>query len=213
MIEEILKKRKHVREYDTSVEISSELIDSLLRKTWSVTPSKSQFMPYKAHVLGNQHQEYKNSVLNICRKHDTSPYTNPQFLHMKTCSHMIIFTLRHEDDPNEEMFKRMLRGRMYVQSSSKLLNEYPGNAFLELGLFVNTLTAMCLEKDIDVSYTQCLSSDTSVWKSAGLTFIEDSPMLVLTMGKGMTYRVDIAKKYGWLDTDLKPEYERIVNFI
>lgn len=213
MIEEIFKKRKHVREYDTSVEISSELIDSLLRKAWSMTPSKNQFMPYKAHVLGDHHQEYKDIVLEMCGNHDTSSYTNPEFLHMKTCSHMIIFTLRHEDDPNEEMFMRMMRGRIYEQSSSKLLNKHPANAFLELGLFVNILTGLCLEKDIDVSYAQCFSKDISVWKSAGLTFIEDSPMLVLTMGKGIVYRVDIAKKYGWLDTDLKPEYERIVNFI
>jgi len=220
MIEEIFKKRKHVREYDTSVEISSELIDSLLRKTWSITPSKNQFMPYKAHVLGNQHQEYKNSVLNICSSYDdgmsgggSDRPTNPEFLHMKTCSHMIIFTLRHEDDPNEEMFKRMLRGRIYEQSSSESLNKFPENAFLELGFFVNMLTGMCLENGIDISYTRCLSGDTSVWKSAGLVFIEDTPMLVLTMGKGIRYRVDIAKKYGWLDTDLKPEYERIVNFI
>jgi hypothetical protein len=213
MIEEIFKKRKHVREYDTSVETSSELIDSLLRKTWSITPSKNQFMPYKAHVLGNQHQEYKDIVIDICRKHDTSPNSNPEFLHMKTCSHMIVFTLRHEDQPNEEMFKRMLRGRIYEQGSSELLNNSPEIAFLELGLFVNILTGICLEKDIDVSYAQCFSKDTSVWKSAGLVFIEDMPMLVLSMGKGRSYRVDIAKKYGWLDTDLKPEYERIVNFI
>ena len=213
MIEEIFKKRKHVREYDTSVEISSELIDSLLRKAWSMTPSKNQFMPYKAHVLGNDHKEYKDIVLEMCGKHDASPCTNPEFLHMKTCSHMIVFTLRHEDDPNEEMFMRMMRGRIYEQSSSKLLNESPENAFLELGLFVNILTGMCLERDVDISYTLCFSKDISVWKSAGLTFMEDSPMLVLTMGKGIVYRVDIAKKYGWLDTDLKPEYERIVNFI
>lgn len=220
MIEEIFKKRKHVREYDTSVEISSELIDSLLRKAWSMTPSKNQFMPYKAHVLGNEHKEYKDIVLNICSSHDAGMsggwpdmQINPEFLHMKTCSHMIVFTLRHDQKPNEEMFMRMLRGRIYEQSSSESLNMFPENAFLELGFFVNMLTGMCLENGIDISYTRCFSGDISVWNSAGLTFIEDSPMLVLTMGKGITYRVDIAKKYGWLDTDLKPEYERIVNFI
>tara|TARA_B110000971_G_scaffold42267_1_gene41529 strand:+ start:220 stop:861 length:642 start_codon:yes stop_codon:yes gene_type:complete len=213
MIEEIFKKRKHVREYDTSVEISSELIDSLLRKTWSMTPSKNQFMPYTAHVLGNQHQEYKDIVLDICRAKDNTPFTNPEFLHMKTCSYMIIFTLRHEDEPNEEMFRRMSKRIVYEQSSSKLLNKHPANAFLELGLFVNTLTGLCLENSIDVSYTRCFLEDRSKWKSAGLTFIDETPMLVLTMGKGHSYRVDAAKEEGWFDTDLKPEYERIVNFI
>ncbi len=219
MIEEIFKKRKHVREYDTSVEISSELIDSLLRKTWSMTPSKNQFMPYKAHVLGNQHQEYKDIVLDICRSNDDGSggvpdnHINPEFLHMKTCSHMIIFTLRHEDQPNEEMFRRMARGRRYEQSNSSTLNSDFGTAYLEVGFFVNILTGLCLEKDIDISYTRCFKGNASVWKSAGIAFIEDTPVLILSMGKGHSYRVDAAKEEGWFDTDLKPEYERIVNFI
>ena len=51
MIYETLQTRRFVRRYDNTVDIPESLIDSLLRKTWEVTPSKNNFMPYSVLSL------------------------------------------------------------------------------------------------------------------------------------------------------------------
>src|SRR6056300_946445 len=64
-IDEILSQRKHVMEFDKSVPPApKELIDTLLRRAWKVTPSKNNFMPYKVNVLGPEHQDEKNHLYN-----------------------------------------------------------------------------------------------------------------------------------------------------
>ena len=47
-----LDKRAHVMKYDNDRIPPEERIDDLLYKTWKVTPSKNNFMPYHCNVLG-----------------------------------------------------------------------------------------------------------------------------------------------------------------
>jgi len=37
--------------------------------------------------------------------------------------------------------------------------------------------------------------------------------LLMTLGKGKIYRTDWLEERGWLQYDLRPNYERIVNFV
>ena len=56
MIDNVLKHYKYVKTYDQSQDVPQSIIDELLQRTWKVTPSKNNFMPYKLYVLGPQHQ-------------------------------------------------------------------------------------------------------------------------------------------------------------
>ena len=62
MIDNVLKHYKYVKTYDQSQDVPQSIIDELLQRTWKVTPSKNNFMPYKLHVLGPQHQDLKDKV-------------------------------------------------------------------------------------------------------------------------------------------------------
>ena len=48
-----MKIRKHVIEFESEIP-NKELINSLLQKTWKVTPSKNNFMAYTIHIITDQ---------------------------------------------------------------------------------------------------------------------------------------------------------------
>lgn len=223
MIENILKKRKAVREYNTSVDISEELIDKLLYQTWAVTPSKNQFMPYTVNILGPAHQDYKNLIYLNCLSNENKTdniedceserYQKflPQYANIKSCSYLLVFTMRLEDSPNKMQQLAIDKGRRHEATDETRLNKLYSTASLEVGMFANTLSALCLENEIDVSYVLCFHKDLAQWSN--IPFVKRQPILLMTIGKGDIYRVDHLKQYGWLEYDLKPDYKKIVNFI
>ena len=221
MIENILKNRKHVREYDQTADIPESLIDSLLQKTWAVTPSKNNFMPYTVHVLGPKHQMYKELVymLAVSNENHMNSFnsirdidnTNPNYINILSCSYLLIFTMRLETQPNLFQQKQIQNGIYYEATDPRKLNDMSDTASLEVGLFANTFSGMCLENNIDTSYTLCFKRELEYWRE--LPFVKRMPLLIVTVGKAKTYRQDIAKKEGWAQYDLRPNYERIVSFI
>ena len=113
MIYETLQTRRFVLQYDNTVDIPESLIDSLLRKTWEVTPSKNNFMPYSVHVIGqgSENQKYKDlaylnclgneakadnvDINNIIAERYTGEYL-PRYSNILSCSYLLIFTIRVE---------------------------------------------------------------------------------------------------------------------
>ncbi len=221
MIDEVLKNRKHVREYDSTSNIPKSLIDSLLQRTWAVTPSKNNFMPYTIHVLGPEHQIYKELVYMLAASNENymNSYnsvreidnTNPNYTNILNCSYLFIFTLRLETQPNLFQQKQIQNGIYYEATDSKKLNDLSDTASLEIGLFANTFSGLCIEHSIDTSYTLCFRRELEYWRE--LPFVKRMPLLVMTAGKAKTYRQDVAKKQGWAQHDLRPDYNRIVNFV
>lgn len=221
MIYETLKKRKDVREYDSSAIIPKQLIDSLLQKAWEVTPSKNRFMPYNVHVLGPEHTDYKKSVYQIClgneRYRDNADTDNrytdwlPQYGNILSCSHLFIFTVREEDAPNPYQLNAVARGRTFDAMSIDTINKMYSNICLEVGLFADALSGLCLENDIDVSYSLCFRKDLAYWKD--VPFINRQPVLLMTAGKGKVYTQDFRPKGSPISNFYKPSYERIVKFI
>lgn len=222
MIDNVLKKRKYVREYDKTAEIPESLVDSLLQRTWKVTPSKNNFMPYTVHVLGPQHQHYKDLVFLNCASNENKTDNDPEavlkrygkvppnYANILSCSYLLIFTLRLEEDPNP--FQKMLieRGHKYEAVDESRLHKLYPTASLEVGMFTDTFSALCLENNIDVSFTGCFRKELDTWKD--IPFVTRKPILIMTVGKGKIYRQDFVKD-SIEELDLKPDYEKIVNFI
>ena len=216
MIDKILKKRRYVREYYSSADISQSLIDSLLQKTWKVTPSKNNFMPYTIHVVGPKHQNYKDLVFLNCASNEglTDGLNNPleqrykhdlpNYANILSCCYLLIFTMRLEDKPNP--FQKMLikKGHRYEAVDEHRLNELYATASIEVGLFADCFSALCLQNNIDVSFVGCFYRDLDKWKD--IPFVTRQPILLMTVGKGKVY-----KKI--LKNDQRPDYNRIVNFV
>ena len=220
---DILKNRRAVREYDSTVKLSDSLIDSLLKRAWEVTPSKNQFMPYSIHVLGPQHQEYKELVYKNCLSSENrndnidncevARYQEilPLYANIRNCSHLLIFTLRLEDTPNKTQQSAINKGRRHEATDESRLDKLFSTASLEVGMFSDALSVLCLENNVDVSFTLCFHRDLDYWKN--LPFVTRSPLLLMTLGKGKIYRTDWLEERGWLQYDLRPNYERIVKFV
>lgn len=223
MIDRILQKRRYVREYDANANISPNLIDSLLQKTWKVTPSKNNFMPYTVHVVGPEHQRYKELVFLNCASNEglsdgiENPLEErykehpPNYANILSCSYLFVFTMRLEEKPNP--FQQMLiqRGHRYEAVDESRLDNLYATASIEVGLFADCFSALCLQNDIDVSFVGCFHKDLDKWKD--IPFVTRKPILIMTAGKGLKYRDEIAKDSDIEKLDLRPDYNRIVNFV
>ena len=218
MIDNVLKHYKYVKTYDRSQDVPQSIIDELLQLTWKVTPSKNNFMPYKLHVLGLQHQHLKDKVYEKALKHQddqdhlTAPSLKmPRFHNIVSCHYLLIFTQRAEDQPNVHQRELIALGRNYTQTDPNKLGENYGNALLEIGMFCNTFAALCIESQLDISYTLCFPKKLDRWHDAGFEFLDQEPVFIMTAGKALEYLRD---EYTALEKlDLRPDYNRIVNFV
>jgi len=222
MIHKTLQKRKYVLEYEKGIDISKELIYSMLKKTWEVTPSKNNFMPYKIHVLGPEHQNYKNLVyLNCCKqqancdnlsvedqiiKHSENP---PLFFNITTCSYLLIFTMRLEHDPNPFQKSRIELGEIFEPVVENLLPRITALTSFEVGLFADTLSAMCAENNLDISFTGCFSRDLKTWDK--IPFVKREPLMIMTIGKAKKYLCDDLSPLQ--ESNIRPNYDKIINFV
>lgn len=218
MIDNVLKNYKYVKTYDRSYDVPQSVIDDLLQRSWKVTPSKNNFMPYKLHVLGLQHQDLKDKVYEKALQHQDGQdhlkrpsHKMPRFHNISSCHYLLIFTQRAEDQPNVHQQELIALGRNYTQTDPNKLGEHYGNALLEIGMFCNTFAALCLESQLDISYTLCFPKKLEKWHDDGFKFLDQEPVFIMTAGKALEYLRD---EYTALEKlDLRPNYDRIVNFV
>lgn len=214
--------RRYVKEYDSNVHVPDSLVDNMLQRAWKVTPSKNNFMPYQIHVLGPKHQSYKesvylNAVSNESRvdqinleEHKARYQSNlPNYANILNCSHLLIFTLRLETDPNPFQKALIERGHNYEAVDESRLNDIYPLASFEAGLFADAFSIECLENNIDVSFTGCFHRDILKWKD--LPFVTRKPIMLMTIGKGKVY-LDVTRD-SLQQLDVRPDYSKIVNFI
>ena len=71
MIYETVRKARHVLEFDTDKPVDKEVMKDLLEKTYEITPSKNNMVAWQVHVLGPEHQNYKDILYEGSAKHDT----------------------------------------------------------------------------------------------------------------------------------------------
>ena len=217
-----LEKYKYVREYDSSANIPKDIVESMLEKTWKITPSKNNCMPYSVFILGPDKQQSKNDVYKLCIKNEekingipnieTVRYQNykPQFWNVVSCSYLLIFTPRVETQPNPWQIHRMQQRNVYDQMNEEKIYNVAAISAIEIGMFVNTFAYFCLEENIDVSHTMCFSNDVEEWKNI-CEDIKYPPTILMSIGKGLRYRQPTPDPIERLD--LKPDYTRIVNFV
>jgi hypothetical protein len=217
MIYDTFKKRRAVREFDPTANIPLSAVHTLLQKAWKVTPSKNNFMPYTIHVIGPDQQHYKNSVYQKClanegkkdstdviKKYQKNKLREPFYKNILTCSYLLIFTLRLEDQPNPYQLEQMSRGCKFECTKEETLPSAYTGASLEVGMFSDVFGGLCAENKIDVSHVLCFPKDLAAW--ADLPFVSRRPILVMPVGKAKLYKPAQS-------TNRRPDYNRIVNFV
>jgi hypothetical protein len=235
-----LEKRHHVMLYKPEP-VSKELFDDLLYKAWKISPSKNNFMPYQVSVLGPCKQDEKNKIYDkVVNNHkfydeeglkkDTKSNpkmseeykfkVNPSYLHVKYNSHLLIFSSRVCPEPNK-YYQKMVKenGHFAEQCEVDQIRAIAESTSFEVGLFASNLTALCLENNIDVSYTACLPKNEKKWKDTPYLWYDKENQLakvhsIMSIGYGDYYR------YQWLkdknipkNMDIKPEMDEIVEWI
>lgn len=224
MIYETLGKHKHVMKYNQSASlIERTTIDELLKKTWKVTPSKNNIMAYNIHVIGPEHQHYKEMVYNICagnedRTNKRNPNTdidkekgrNPAYANIQNCQYLLIFTLRLGGPLNPYQQRQWDNGVCYDPCLEEGLWESRENIAVECGLFANTFRGLCVEEGIDTSFTANFSKEDKDWVT--VPFVDRRVMLLMTVGYAEIYREDL-KANGIYFGDIKPDYNKIIKFV
>ena len=213
-----LKKRRYVKKYDSNYHISHELMEEMLRQAWSVTPSKNNFMAYNVHVVGPDNPQIKQQVFLNCLSNERKLDGNenileerylddlPNYANILNCSHLLIFTMRLETEPNPYQQFLIQRGHKYEAVDQRTLNDMLPTVSFETGLFADVFSALCLENDLDVSFTGCFRRDLESWKD--IPFVTQRPVMIMTVGKSKQYLVKSTEL-----PDPRPDFERIVNFV
>jgi len=219
MIYEVLKKHKHVMEYDKESDIikKSDIVD-LLKQTWNITPSKNNLMPWQVFVIGPDNQNYKNIVYDICSKNEDRANSknenidkdkiigrNPAYANIKSCQYLLLLTQRLSGPLNDYQQQQWNNGVFYDTYTEEGLANSGNIIHLECGIFGANFRALAIEKEIDTSYTLCFSGDLNYWKE--LPFIDRRVNLIMTIGYGKKYRKDI------IFNDPKPNFETIVKWV
>jgi hypothetical protein len=83
---------------------------------------------------------------------------------------------------------------------------------IEIGMFTQAFSNLCLKHNIDVSHTRCLPTTMDFWTEPEFSFLENPPQLILSAGFGKEYRRDFYPDLTH-GMDYRPDFERIVKFI
>ena len=218
MIEKYLQ-RKHVVKYKPDI-ISDDKIKSLLQKTWQLTSSKNNYMPYSVHVLGPDKTTEKEKIFEKCidRQNENEKNANENrkdlgwnYYHVKQNSHLLIFTAR-VCKPNPYNERQIRQGHFVSETSEAIVNSLTGTcAPIEVGMFAQNLTNFCMLEDIDVSFCVCFSKRRQDWQE--FAYIKNTLIMMMSLGYGEQYYWDKLKRQGVRHEDnLKPEIDEVVKW-
>ena len=217
MIEKYLQ-RKHVVKYKPDI-ISDDKIKSLLQKTWQLTSSKNNYMPYSVHVLGPDKIIEKEKIFKKCidKQNESEKNANANrkelgwnYKHVKQNSHLLIFTAR-VCKPNPYNERQIEKGHFVSETSEAIVNSLGTCAPIEIGMFAQNLTNFCMLEDIDVSFCVCFSKNRHDWKE--FPFIKNTLVMMMSLGYGEQYYWDKLKRQGVRHEDnLKPEIDEVVKW-
>jgi hypothetical protein len=235
-----MHKYQYVMKYDTEKLPDPFLIKQSLYEAWASTPSKQQFMPYNIFVLGPDDkkvkemiyykalvQEYKTNFKKwdvdesdpvALEKEFLKHRSPPQYLNYKTAPYILICTQRVEDQVNPFNELQQSNGFNFEQTTRewqkdpKRKNRAQGLAMIEIGMFTQAFSNLCLKHNIDVSHTRCLPTTMDFWSEPEFSFLENPPQLIMSAGFGKAYRRDYYPDLTH-GMDYRPDFERIVKFI
>ena len=238
-IYETFLKRKHVIEYDKDNIPDKKVIEDCLWKAWHMTPSKQNYYPYKAHIIGPE-SKFDDEKLKVWHKamhnhhnvetrafkkgeiKEEKHKVNRTYQHLSDAPYVIVITQRvvNPEKTNEWNKKCIAEDGHFSEPEYKSQLENLAQATsVEVGLFVASLTGLLVEKGIDITYTQCFPKLLKEWKD--LDFVNYTPLLLCSIGYGKYYKMQWMKETGldtengksnW-DMDRKADFKDVINWV
>ena len=226
MIFETLNKRKHVYKYKDDDVPSHDTIKDILHKAWRVTPSKQNIMPYKVSILGPSATVTKQKIYNkVVGNHVSmeeegvkegattkiSNEINPHYRHILHNPYLIVFSQRvcTDKDINPYYQRQIENGHFMEQASEKWVERIRSSTSFESGLFAQNIAALCLDQNIDYSFTSCFPGRVEKWKD--IEFVEHGVIMLMSLGKANVYRRSMLPQES-SDQDYKTAFENVVKF-
>lgn len=197
-----LNKRQHVYEYRSDRIPEHEVVDEILRNAWQVTPSKQNLMPYQINVLGPEDLRKRSIYRKVVGNHqmmeeagvaegaiaEVSGEINPHYRHVLHNPYLLVFSQRVVPMREVNTFykRKIAQGHFMEQCSHDWVPQIKASTAIEVGLFAQNIAALCLEKDIDYSFTSCFPGKKEKWKD--ISFIKEEPLLLMSLGYKKTFR-------------------------
>ena len=218
---------RHVVEFDRSKPIiEKKVIDDILKRCYEIIPSKNNIVGWQVHVLGPEHQKYKDIIFRESAKNDTRsnkgsdipdvgaikeeqgiPRKQVMYKHMTSCQYLLIMTQRLANLASEYQKDAWGRGIFYDPCTEEGLVESREAIALECGFFAYAFRGLAIEKGIDTSFTGNFSRSPDVWKE--LPFVDRRVNLLISVGYGKVYRRAILP----ITYDYKPSPEDIIKWV
>jgi len=220
MIKKILDNWKYVLKFDTEHRTDKGIITDIMHTAWQTTPSKNSFMPYRVHVIGPEEEGLKKAVYETSaakEKNSNSRNPNPDQWEVNgnkasllTAEYILVFTPRAEDNPSPWQI-HLHEGGCYMDAwYEDKLQKYRATILVEVGLFAQAVSTLCLEQGLHTNYISSFESDLKYWED--LDFIKHPPCLIMGIGKAKYFRRDWLKTVGWDEGDHKPSFDSVVHF-
>lgn len=224
-----MKNYKYVLRFSDK-KVDSKLIHLALTHAWESTPSKNNFMNYSVHVLGPNNTNLRQKLYEKCLKQqmqsndthfnnllDYDKYLNdinaaPNFRNILSAPYILIYTQRVETVVNKLQQINIDKGMVFEQMfpvGTKKYHSASALARFETGMFSANFASKCLQLGIDVSYIGCMPVELENWQESEWNFITDKPIIIQLAGYGEVYKKDVFDP----SSDLKPDFERVVNIL
>lgn len=207
MLQGLLNKRRQIKFFDQEVIPEQSTIQSILKKTYELVPSKQNLIPYKVHILGPEQKEIKDRIFFLASKNELPDTFEKERLEKKDkgqiqlrAPYVLLFEKRCPE-PNQFILNNIGIGLTYSECDPKKHNDFKTAPAIEIGMFISILTGLCVEQDIDISYTLCLPSVTNKngetinpFKDYNINFIDNYVFIAVSLG----YRVSNEKYKGYI---------------
>ena len=202
MLEELLSRRSQVWTFKKDVFPDKQLIENLIKKTYELVPSKQNLMPYEVSILGPDKIDEKRELLYLSQntQSEESTFTNTYRNFQLLAPYVLLFTQRLAFPPNLRVQKMIKVGREYPECDMKKYKRIKVVPAIEIGMFMLTLSGLCLENNIDVSYTACLPSD-----EKRFSFVNENVYVSMSLGYKQTKEVK--------NDEDKPSKDEIINWL
>jgi len=202
MLEELLSRRSQVWTFKKDVFPDKQLIENFIKKTYELVPSKQNLMPYEVSILGPDKIDEKRELLYLSQntQSEESTFTNTHKNFQLLAPYVLLFTQRLAFPPNLRVQKVIEVGREYPECDIEKYKRIKVVPAIEIGMFMLILSGLCLENNIDVSYTACLPSD-----EKRFSFVNENVYVSMSLGYKQTKEVK--------NDDDKPNISEVITWI
>lgn len=218
MIEDSLKKRKHVIEYSSKIIPAKTDIENILKVGYELASSKQNSFPYKVFVLGPDKK--RSQILQSMTENqkidfdgeldDTATYvSNPNLMHISTAPYTLIFTHRLSPPNAYYQLQIDMHDTEWEFDKVEYLKRCRSAYAIEVGILATTITGAAMDRGWDSSYCVCFPS-LQGW--GNFPYVEYTPFLIQTIGRGIKFRKDVYRESS-MRMDTRPSFETIFEFV